>query len=409
MATQLPKLILTPVQDVPGKKEIVREIHLSSKVMVGRAVPNKKLPSKDNAIFENRVLSRSHAEIWHESENGNCLIYIRDTGSSNGTYLNMHRLSNNNEKSEPFPLKTGDQLRLGVDVVESTSTHKCVVLNVKIILPTSVTPIEEILTADPKLLESASREALMIQINQLRNAYLSTCKDLAAMEKELTQTQVTEQKLGERVCSLNNTLESLLSHLNDNIEEKVNHDRLIDRMAMLEQQLDFFRRRISDIASGDNSSIDSTEAATELTEGKYMDITNAKSAMIRAFDEKNKIRQEFLRIQTDWQQTVSDHEVEVRRLNSQHSELQKKFNEVVLILKVTRQFVAERVGWDILQEIEEANKHIFAPLLNIPNFDTSISTDDVMTTSEDVKSGSISCDDGSVPDVACSHQNKGIS
>lgn len=28
-----------------------------------------------------------------------------------------------------------------------------------------------------------------------------------------------------------------------------------------------------------------------------MDITNAKSAMIRAFDEKNKIRQEFLRIQ----------------------------------------------------------------------------------------------------------------
>lgn len=49
------------------------------------------------------------------------------------------------------------------------------------------------------------------------------------------------------------------------IKEKVNHDRLIDRMAMLEQQLDFFRRRISDIASGDNSSIDSTEAATELT------------------------------------------------------------------------------------------------------------------------------------------------
>lgn len=34
-------------------------------------------------------------------------VYVKDTKSSNGTYLNEKRLSNSGMESEPFELKTG--------------------------------------------------------------------------------------------------------------------------------------------------------------------------------------------------------------------------------------------------------------------------------------------------------------
>lgn len=54
---------------------------------VGRAVPNKTKPTHTNAIFDSKVLSRSHAEIWADGFK----VYIKDTKSSNGTYLNDKR------------------------------------------------------------------------------------------------------------------------------------------------------------------------------------------------------------------------------------------------------------------------------------------------------------------------------
>ena len=48
---------------------------------VGRAVANKVKPTHTNAIFDSKVLSRSHAEIWADKGK----VYIQDTKSSNGT------------------------------------------------------------------------------------------------------------------------------------------------------------------------------------------------------------------------------------------------------------------------------------------------------------------------------------
>lgn len=61
-------------------------------------------PSHTNAIFDSKVLSRSHAEIWVDDQK----VYIKDTKSSNGTYLNDERLSTCGKYSEPFELKTGN-------------------------------------------------------------------------------------------------------------------------------------------------------------------------------------------------------------------------------------------------------------------------------------------------------------
>jgi pSer/pThr/pTyr-binding forkhead associated (FHA) protein len=61
--------------------------------------------------FKSKVLSRIHAEIW--SENGK--IYIKDTKSSSGTFLNHFRLSPAGSESAPHQLKVGDIVQLGVD------------------------------------------------------------------------------------------------------------------------------------------------------------------------------------------------------------------------------------------------------------------------------------------------------
>ncbi|CEG83798.1 Putative Zinc finger, RING-type and FHA domain containing protein [Rhizopus microsporus] len=61
--------------------------------------------------FKSKVVSRNHAEIW--SENGK--IFIRDIGSSSGTFVNRLRLSPPSHESQPQEIKDGDTVQLGVD------------------------------------------------------------------------------------------------------------------------------------------------------------------------------------------------------------------------------------------------------------------------------------------------------
>lgn len=61
--------------------------------------------------FKSKVVSRSHAEIWFKDGQ----VYLRDVGSSSGTFLNDLRLSPPSKMSRPYPLREGDVVQLGVD------------------------------------------------------------------------------------------------------------------------------------------------------------------------------------------------------------------------------------------------------------------------------------------------------
>ena len=90
-------------------------------VKVGRSQGALK-PRGDNAIFECRVLSRSHAQVWCEES----LYFIKDTGSSNGTFVNQQRVH-----QEPVQIKSGDVLQFGVDVDNNPKhTYWCVVTQI---------------------------------------------------------------------------------------------------------------------------------------------------------------------------------------------------------------------------------------------------------------------------------------
>lgn len=83
-------------------------------VRIGRQTNQKTLPTPLNGFFDSKVLSRQHAEIWADP---NGKIMIRDVKSSNGTFVNGKRLSQENRDSEPHPLKEADVLELGIDIV----------------------------------------------------------------------------------------------------------------------------------------------------------------------------------------------------------------------------------------------------------------------------------------------------
>ncbi|PWW72957.1 hypothetical protein C7212DRAFT_366541 [Tuber magnatum] len=82
---------------------------------IGRQTNNKTTPTQNNGYFDSKVLSRQHAEIWAEKLNGR--VWIRDVKSSNGTFVNGQRLSQENRDSEPHELRAEDVLELGIDIV----------------------------------------------------------------------------------------------------------------------------------------------------------------------------------------------------------------------------------------------------------------------------------------------------
>ncbi|CAG9940568.1 unnamed protein product [Clonostachys rosea f. rosea IK726] len=98
---------------------------------IGRQTNQKTIPTATNGFFDSKVLSRQHAEIFAE-RNGK--IYIRDVKSSNGTFVNGSRLSQENRESDPHELQTGDHLELGIDIVsedQKTIVHHKVAAKVE--------------------------------------------------------------------------------------------------------------------------------------------------------------------------------------------------------------------------------------------------------------------------------------
>ncbi|KAJ2900353.1 uncharacterized protein MKZ38_002486 [Zalerion maritima] len=99
---------------------------------IGRQTNQKTVPTPTNGYFDSKVLSRQHAEIWSDRNTGK--VYIRDVKSSNGTFVNGNRLSQENRESDPHELNVGDHLELGIDIVhedQKTVVHHKVAAKVE--------------------------------------------------------------------------------------------------------------------------------------------------------------------------------------------------------------------------------------------------------------------------------------
>lgn len=115
-------LILLPLNGTFDRKQI-NVPYAPDLLRIGRQTNAKTVPTPVNGFFDSKVLSRQHAEIWADKSGK---IWIRDVKSSNGTFVNGHRLSPENRESEPHELRENDTLELGIDIVsedQSTIVH----------------------------------------------------------------------------------------------------------------------------------------------------------------------------------------------------------------------------------------------------------------------------------------------
>ncbi|XP_019848758.1 PREDICTED: sarcolemmal membrane-associated protein-like [Amphimedon queenslandica] len=204
----VPKIVLIPHSRSHPFAQ--RECVLSEPLKVGRPVDKKKI-SQNNLIFDCRVLSRNHALIWFE----NGKFFIKDTKSSNGTFVNECRLSPSGEESSPTEMRTRDIVQFGVNVnVEKKVTHGCIIATVKLFIDDKELP-----GPDPDIQQVMS----IIQSALLREQEIET--KLACMQEVLVVTH---------------------NLANDSMISIVKEDELLSRLEMLENQLQVYSKNITE-------------------------------------------------------------------------------------------------------------------------------------------------------------------
>lgn len=107
-------LLLVPLNATFERKQIPLPYYPDT-LRIGRQTNAKTLPTQTNGFFDSKVLSRQHAEVWADKVSNK--VWIRDIKSSNGTFVNGQRLSQENVESEAHELRTEDVLELGIDIV----------------------------------------------------------------------------------------------------------------------------------------------------------------------------------------------------------------------------------------------------------------------------------------------------
>ncbi|KAF7340308.1 FHA domain-containing protein [Mycena venus] len=128
MSPAYPALYLYPLND---SFFIPKQIALTTagrRVQLGRKTSKSPPLDRKQVNFDSNVVSRRHAEVWQEGNK----IFIRDTQSANGTFVNGRRLSPEGQDSYPYELRTNDILELGTDIggYDDTIAHHRIVCRI---------------------------------------------------------------------------------------------------------------------------------------------------------------------------------------------------------------------------------------------------------------------------------------
>ncbi|EPZ35903.1 Forkhead-associated (FHA) domain-containing protein [Rozella allomycis CSF55] len=308
---------------------------LSQPIVLGRQISSKTAPTSENGYFDNKVLSRNHALISAD-EHGK--IFIKDTKSSNGTFLNGNRLSQEGEESEPVELKEGDKLTLGVDIYQEEESSHCVV---HIIPAKNVEMKDDVISSeqikklnehDQKLgelegtlktilndasvvieddkLATIKKDSFIDELKTLKEEikkYSGTEKENQKLVKEnkdlkdkLSQSQITKKSLESEIESLKANISKLTNNAS---EEKKNSEKFKAQVLVLNKEIESLKAKHEETIKKSSEELSKSiekfqkqyhDAVVKLeaSEKELILLKNTMKQINNEFDEKYKSSQE---------------------------------------------------------------------------------------------------------------------
>lgn len=208
-----------------------RYLLLKDPIRVGRAVGKQK-PDQENAIYECRVLSRNQAIIWVRNNQ----FYIKDTKSSNGTFVNNVKLEGD-EEAEIF---TDDIVQFGIDVADGNSkdtlAHTCVVVQIKCTNADGVLTPPRIQRYPVKVKSDVSNDLSNRQTKGIFH-YQQPTSALVNVLILIEDIKRREDALRKRLFFIDDHLSQVASVVDSRLEDVISQDDLMCRIDSLESQL----------------------------------------------------------------------------------------------------------------------------------------------------------------------------
>lgn len=268
-----------------------RTLSLDQPVKIGRLLAKAKV-SLNNGIFDCKVLSRNHALLWHE----NGKFFLQDTKSSNGTFVNNHRLSKSGEESKPQEVFSGDVVQFGVDVIENSKniSHGCI-------------------TAVLKLYHADGTEA---KSNPVVN-FISdvSTQDLYNIHAYIRDAMHREANLENKLLNLERLLSNLIGETDNSWKALVAEDRLLSKIEFLENQLQYYKK--------DCGEDEMKQEICDLKQYKYSYQGMAKDCLKNEMEEKLKMMQKCQELENLLKHSTTEQSALIKHLNNAQDEIKE--------------------------------------------------------------------------------------
>ncbi|KAA3679135.1 uncharacterized protein DEA37_0000912 [Paragonimus westermani] len=326
-AEELPTLVLKCVQGSHPFRE--RTIVVHEVIKVGRSVARAK-PSDTNAIFDCKVLSRSHALLWYK--NGH--FWLRDTNSSNGTFVNntrvVKKVLDGQADREIF---SGDIIRFGVDVVEHDTTHGCIIAKVSLFHPNGV---------------EAKYKHTGIS-NGMPGLETFHSEQLFRLAHFVSEALLREQILEGKLESMNRLLQETREVSEAGWQAMLNEERLLQKLDLYESQLSILKQDLpqDSLQSHLYQALEekmNLEKASEIMLARVLNektnalskATNLECCLTDSERECARLRQDCETTQASYQTLMHDYDAkvfELRQLEAQLQEVQIEKENLETVLR----------------------------------------------------------------------------
>ncbi|XP_031840130.1 sarcolemma associated protein [Nomia melanderi] len=313
-----------------------RTLTLEQPVKIGRSVA-KATAAPNNAIFDCKVLSRNHALLWYSSGK----FYLQDTRSSNGTFVNNHRLGAAGLESAPKEVYSGDIVQFGVDVMESTKKfkHGCIVATLRLYLP------------DEK--EASVNTSITSAVNNV------SLEDLYKLNQVMQEASRREKALQSKLGYLQQLVTNTQKVANQSWRALIAEDRLLSWVETIENQLSVYSKNYTEDKIRNK--------LVKLLEEKALYQNAAKEELQKILQEKLEISQRFVQLQERLNETEGEcqslhnlgkhTQTELQVLSKKYADAQKKLQETTNKLNETEEKMK-----DTIQNVEQEKQELLKRL-----------------------------------------------